>query len=239
MVLNKELKELAVSQWIDFFGVADLSSVREAVLEQGGPEIAGFPFAVSLGIVLNKHIVDQLPRRSEKSVALNYRRHAYDVINQRLDRASSIIAGFIDKKGYRSLPLPAAERTDDERICAAFSHIMAAGLAGMGWIGKSCLLVTPEHGPRVSWTTILTDAPLKPTGTHQEQKCGQCTKCVDICPVQAFTGRPFAVGEPREARYDAGKCNDYFEQMKSKGEIGVCSMCLYVCPYGNKKTVKI
>lgn len=85
-------------------------------------------------------------------------------------------AGFIDKKGYRALPLPAAERIDDERICASFSHKMGASLSGLGWIGKNCLLVTPEHGPRVRWTTILTDAPLEPTGNLQEQKCGRCTK---------------------------------------------------------------
>lgn len=234
MDLNKELNYLADSLWIDYFGVADLSTAREAIFEQGGSDIAEFPFAISLGIVLNKYIVDQLPRRTERSIALNYKHHAYNLINRRLDIASSIIAGFIDKKGYRALPLPAAERIDDERICAAFSHKMGAGLSGLGWIGKSCLLVTPKHGPRVRWTTNLTDAPLEPTGNLQEQKCGSCTKCVDICPVQAFTGRPFVAGEPREARFDAGKCDNYFNLMKSKGEIGVCGMCLYVCPYGGK-----
>lgn len=238
MDFNQELKDLADSQWIDYFGVADLKPAREAVLEQGGLELAGFPYAVSLGIALNKHIVDQLPRRAERYVAINYKHHAYNLVNQRLDTSSSIIAGFIDKKGYAALPLPAAERTDDDRNCAAFSHKMSASLAGLGWIGKSCLLVTPGHGPRVRWTTILTDAPLVPTGKLQEQKCGRCTRCVDICPVQAFTGRPFVAGEPREARYDAEKCDNYYELMKSKGEIAVCGMCLYVCPHGNKKTVK-
>ncbi|MFX4262310.1 4Fe-4S double cluster binding domain-containing protein [Pelotomaculum propionicicum] len=238
MILNKELKDLADSQWIDYFGVADLKTAREVVLEQGGPEAAGFPYAVSLGIVLNQHLVDQLPRRNEKSVALNYKHHASTVIYHRLDTASSIIAGYIDKKGYRALPLPASERINDERLFASFSHIMAAHLAGLGWIGKNCLLVTPQYGPRVNWTTILTDAPLEPTGKLQEQKCGRCNRCVDICPLQALTGRPFVAGEPREARYDAEKCDNFYNLMKSKGEPGVCGMCLYVCPHGNKKTVK-
>lgn len=232
MNLNRELNQLAIKQWIDYFGVADLSVAREAVLAQGGSEIAGFSYSVTLGIALNKHIVDQLPNRTMRSVSLNYEHHAYNLINQRLDIASSVLAGFIDKKGFRALPLPASERIDDERICASFSHKMGANLSGLGWIGKSCLLVTPRHGPRVRWTTILTDAPLAPTGKIQEERCGDCTRCVDICPVRAFTGRPFVADEPREARYDAGKCEKYFDGMKRKGEIGVCGMCLYICPYG-------
>jgi len=53
---------------------------------------------------------------------LNYRLHAYDIINQRLDITSSIISSFLQNEGYRVLPIPAAERIDDERICASFSH---------------------------------------------------------------------------------------------------------------------
>lgn len=45
------------------------------------------------------------------------------------------------------LPLPVAERIDDERICAAFSHKMEANLAGLGWIGKSCLLGNSRTWP--------------------------------------------------------------------------------------------
>ena len=76
--------------------------------------------------------VDQLPNRAERSVALNYRHHAYDIINQRLDLAASIIGSFIQNEGYRALPLPAAERIDDDRICAVFSHKMGANLSGLG-----------------------------------------------------------------------------------------------------------
>jgi epoxyqueuosine reductase QueG len=52
--------------------------------------------------------------------------------------------------------------------------------------------------------------------------------------VQAFTGRNFNETEKRELRYDAKKCHDYFNEMKNKGQISVCGLCLYVCPYGRK-----
>jgi len=93
---------------------------------------------------------------------------------------------------------------------------MSAHLAGLGWIGKNCLLVTPEEGPRVRWTTVLTDAPLQVTGKPMEERCGDCEACIAICPVKAFTGEPFRENESREARFDAGKCNRYFAQMREK-----------------------
>lgn len=140
----------------------------------------------------------------------------------------------MQQSGYRVLPIPASKRYDDERICAVFSHKLGAYLAGLGWIGKSCLLVTPEDGPRVRWTSILKDAPLQPTGEQVEEKCGDCMECVDICPTKAFTGQSFRNNEPREVRYDARKCEKYFETMKEKGHIDVCGMCLYICPHGRK-----
>jgi epoxyqueuosine reductase len=54
-----------------------------------------------------------------------------------------------------------------------------------------------------------------------------------ICPVNAFTNRAFREDEPREARFDADRCVRYFSEMEENGDPSVCSLCLYVCPYGN------
>jgi len=229
------IASLVTSSSCDFLGVADLAIAREAVRDQGGDAVAGFPKAISIGIILPHTIVDQLPNRSNRAVAVNYRSHAYSIINQRLDVVASQVASVLQQAGHRALPIPAAERCDDERICAVFSHKLAAHLAGLGWIGKSCLLVTPQAGPRVRWTSVLTDAPLAATGGPTEEKCGDCAECVDICPVHAFTGRPFRAEEPRSARYDAGSCAKYFEDLEREGGVRVCGLCLYVCPHGRSR----
>lgn len=232
MDLTDRIKELALQNGITYFGAGDLSNAKAAILRQGGPEIWSFPYSISLGISLIDHIVDQLPRRSEPTVALNYKHHAYDVINQRLDLVASIVSGYIQQQGYTVLPIPATKHIDDNEFSAEFSHKMGAGLAGLGWIGKNCLFITPDRGPRVRWITILTDAPIEPTGELMKEQCEDCSDCVDICPVNALTGRPFQKGEPREVRFDAAKCENYFQEMKDKGEIDVCGLCLYICPYG-------
>jgi epoxyqueuosine reductase len=233
-LLDKRLEEISRDFGADFYGVADISNAEDFIIKQGGKGVMGYPCAISIGITLLDSIVDQLPLRFERSIAVNYKHHAYDTINMRLDIIASRLSSMLQKEGYKSFPVPASERYDDERICAVFSHKLAANMAGIGWIGKSCLLITPESGPRVRLTTILTNAPLKPTGKPIENGCGECNVCVDTCPVSAFTGETFNVDENREQRYDAKKCEKYFEIMEEAGKIPVCGLCIYNCPHGKK-----
>ncbi len=240
MGLDEQIRRLAGELGADFYGVADLGPAREEVLRQGGEEMAAYPRAISFGIALFDSIVDELPRRLEdRSVSVNYLHHCYDVINARLDLIASRLAGELTRQNHRSLPLPSKEHFDNERICAQFSHKLAAHLAGLGWIGKSCLLVTPQVGPRVRWNTVLTHAPLQPTGEPMQERCADCNDCVEICPQAAFTGRAFRAEEPREERYDAGKCKSYFISMaESAGRRAACGLCLYVCPYGKPERLR-
>jgi epoxyqueuosine reductase len=234
MTLDKRLREIASNEGVDFFGYADLAPAKQAIKDQGGKRVASYPRAISVGIGIPNALVDQLEDREAAGVRVSYRLHGYRVINARLDQVTSKLASEIERSGYSALPVPASERMDSERICAEFSHKMAANLAGMGWIGKSCLLITPQRGPRVRWGTVLTNAPLESTTSRLKSKCGKCTKCVDICPVHAFTGKPFVEGEPRETRFDARACEKYFDRMEEEGVVQVCGMCLFVCPHGRK-----
>ena len=232
MDLDKRITDWSQEFGLDFFGVADLAPARDAILEQGGPEIAEYPRAISLGIALLDSVVDQLPRRAERAVALSYRFHGYEVVNRQLDTAASRLSSLLQREGYRGLPVAASQHVDEDRLVGSFSHKMGAHLAGLGWIGKSCLLVTPEVGPRVRWATVLTDALLSPTGESVEERCGDCVQCVEICPAQAFSGAPFRKDEPREVRFDAHKCDRYVDQVEEETGLPVCGMCLFICPHG-------
>lgn len=233
MGLEKNLVDTATMWGADYYGVADLSTAQDSILEQGYPEIAAYPRSISVGIALFHPIVDQLPRRQERAVAAGYRSHCYDIINARLDMIISRLASILQHGGHRAYPVAASKRVDDDGIRGIFSHKLSAHLAGLGWIGKNCLLITPDRGPRVRWATVLTDAPLEAKSRPMDERCGDCRDCIDICPVKAFTGRPFRPEEPRASRFDAGKCDRYFSKMKEKNEeTAVCGLCLYICQHG-------
>jgi len=126
--------------------------------------------------------------------------------------------------------MPASEQYD-EHLAGVFSHKVAAHLAGLCWIGKSCLMITPNACPRVRLATVLTDA-LLPPGAPIESQCGTCAACQDICPAGAITGQEFREIETREARLDAAKCHAFIHAGTADGGVPVCGLCMYVCPFG-------
>ena len=162
-----------------------------------------------------------------------YRGHGYDVLNTRLDQITARLYSALQREGSRAFPIRASQMVDRERLLGRFSHKLAAHLAGLGWIGKSCLLVTPQVGPRVRWATVLTDAPLE-AGQPMAERCGSCSACVDACPARAFTGRAFREDEPREMRFDAHACHAYQRQDEERRGTILCGMCVYACPHGRR-----
>jgi epoxyqueuosine reductase len=233
--LDGLLRARAIEWGASLVGVADLIPVREYVRAQGGDHIARYPRVVSLGIALPSDIVDLNGADHLNPVfATIYRGHGYDVINPRLDALASRVASLLQAQGHRVFPIRAAQRRSPDQLYGNFSHKLGAHLAGLGWIGKSCLLVTPEYGPRIRWISVLTEAPLVP-GEPMDERCGDCRVCVDACPAHAFTGRRFVAEEPREARCRAEECEAYQYTKRPGLDRVLCGMCLYSCPHGRRE----
>jgi epoxyqueuosine reductase QueG len=232
VINRKDLEKRAVDLGADYFGVADLAPVRQAMREQSGTRLDAFPTAISIGIALPNVIVDKIKDQNDLAARMNYGHHSYTVINQRLDFVASLLASHIQKSGYSVYPVPASQTVDAERSLSVFSHKIAAHLSGLGWIGKSCMLITSRNGPRVRWASILTDVPLEATGEKTQEKCGNCTACIKICPAEAYSGRPFVETEHRDMRLNPQKCLDYTSELRNSTGNGNCGLCLYVCPHG-------
>jgi epoxyqueuosine reductase len=229
--IQKKVEKKARDMGARFFGAADLGPARDFITSQGGGFLAEFPRAVSLGITLHDGIVDQLPRHREIPVARTYD-YLYYTVNRSLDRIALRISTLLDQNGYKTLLIPASDTLYKEKALGLFSHKLAAHLAGLGWIGPSCLLITPQAGPRVRWVTILTDAPLE-TGSPLSNGCGECRACVDACPPKAFSGRGFHPEEPRDLRFNVQKCMAYRGRLEEKVTgVRVCGMCIQSCPVG-------
>jgi epoxyqueuosine reductase len=113
-----------------------------------------------------------------------------------------------------------------------------AAQAGAGWQGKHTNLVSRNAGSWLFLGTILTDADL-PYDTPEPDHCGGCTRCLDICPTDAFVA-PYQL--------DARRCISYLT-IEHKGQIPRqfrhaignrifgCDDCLAVCPW-NKFAAK-
>jgi epoxyqueuosine reductase len=107
-----------------------------------------------------------------------------------------------------------------------------AAAAGLGWHGKSTMLLNRSLGTWFFLAEIFTSLELPPD-PPQAERCGSCTRCLDACPTGAIT-------EPH--RLDARRCISYLT-IELKGSIPVelrpligdriygCDDCLDACPW--------
>jgi epoxyqueuosine reductase len=224
--LTKELEEFSRQNGAALFGAADLRPAKEFISAQGNFPADRFPRAVSIGMPLNDAIVERHSPLEAKKDSL-YWFHVYDVVTQLLDFLAYRVSRWISDKGFAAFPVPGSTPYNFQKLEGIVSHKLAAHLAGLGWIGKSCLLLTDSFGPRVRFVTVLTDAPLQ-TGSPIDKPCGKCRVCIDACPVRAFTGTEFRAEDPRQARFDVFKCSEYRKEHP-------CGLCVSTCPQGNAR----
>jgi epoxyqueuosine reductase len=105
--------------------------------------------------------------------------------------------------------------------------------AGLGWIGKNSLLITPRNGSYFFIAEIITDLELAYDNSYGGNFCGDCRRCIDACPTQA-------IGQDR--MIDSRKCISYLtiekkgelpEELKGKYKKWIfgCDICQEVCPW--------
>lgn len=206
------------------YGYASIEDYQNYMVD----ELKGYSHAIVIGINIPDKIIDKLDTSSGE---LEYR-NSYNKINERLNHVTKAIEKSIIEEGYDAKAVNASYIIPDGKLYGELSHKMIANLAGLGWIGKSCLLITPHYGPRVRWATILTNLDLQVTNNPTEPKCGNCNLCVVNCPAGAFSGVAFNENDPRESRYDAFKCSKHFDELEKMGRPRLCGLCVKVCPWG-------
>lgn len=231
--LKEELQKKASILGADLFGVAELKEARPFIKQNYGDIVATYPKAVSMGVYFPAKVIDLLAMGPQQIYS-----YYYKVLNSKLDELALLISNFLFKAGYNALPIPASQQLLHDKYKSMFSHKLAASLAGLGWIGKSCCLVNEKVGPRLRLVTVLTDASLKPD-QPVANRCGNCTACVDACTPGAIKGLRFEPTQLLWERFDAKACDDYFQKLKEQYGIGNCGKCLAACPWGKEYASKI
>ena len=229
--LKNKIKEKAFSLGADLFGVADLEkfdfenskTVPDNILN-------GFKRAISIAIALPKTIFSKIENAPTPEYA-----KVYNTVNNKLDEISVYLSKFIENLGFKALPIPASQIIDRQNFKGAITHKAIARLAGIGWQGKSLLIVSPEFGPRIRLATILTDIYLE-SDKPIENRCGECSNCKEICPANAIKGvlPENEYYKDREEALFFNKCREkLINEFAKIGNVGypICGFCRKACPY--------
>ncbi|MBY4677051.1 tRNA epoxyqueuosine(34) reductase QueG [Marinobacterium arenosum] len=149
-------------------------------------------------------------------------RDYHKLMRKRLTQLGKQIEQQVENLGYRAFvdSAPILERP-------------LARQAGIGWIGKHSLVLNRDAGSLFFLGELFVDLPLPVDPPYDEEHCGRCTACMDVCPTNAF---------PQPYVLDGRRCISYLT-IELKGSIPEelrplmgnrifgCDDCQLICPW--------
>lgn len=203
----------------DFFRVVDVSMLSKE-------ENQGYGIALLIGSALSPNYILRGVKEKKLDKSEFYAKECLT------DKLAEFTAEYIIQKGYKAFAQ--SERNLNENGCyddttktTTLPHKKIAMMAGLGWIGKSNLLVTRKYGSALCMSSVLTDIPVcAEKKTILMPECGDCTICQENCPSGAIKGTSWEAGIKRSLIVDVDQCRR-------------CLNCMIKCPYTLKYMKKI
>lgn len=222
MELTEELKQLLYDKGAGLVGIGDMSRVQNCDFQAGA----------AVAVPLPENIIRDLLKAPTKEYY-----ELYYFLNRKLNEIVMAGEEFLRNKGFDAYAQTTERVEVNEENVSVLPHKTVAVRAGLGWIGKNCLLVTPRYGSAIRISSLLTNAPLKCGEAVTKSRCGKCSLCVRNCPAQALKGTLWEAGMRREEIVDVRKCYKKQVEIMSKEtgiETDLCGKCFAVCAYTQK-----
>jgi epoxyqueuosine reductase QueG len=222
-----QLKNLVLGEGSFLFGVAEVTGLPEEHCSLARKTREGLNRAVSLAFHLSDRVLEDVADAPTRLYFFHYQR-----VNVLLDELGLKITNFIQSRGWDALPIPASQIIDWEKQRAHVSHKHIAVRAGLGWIGRNNLLVSPQFGSRQRLITVLTNMPLE-VNKPLPPGCGNCRACISSCPSQSI--------KERSEDFDHVGCYHMIKALVKKAGISqnICGLCVKACRPKKKVTAEI
>ena len=257
----EDIKRTATEFGADLVGIASAKTLNAFPPDPLWPQTPDriSPSCKSIIVIVSRIPVAAF--RAKSGVAVQY---LDMLVLRRMDRIAYRLAEVLEREGHPSF-VTAAQETDWDYKRASYGRLSTRHLgieAGLGTFGLEVNILTPEFGPRIYLTGILTDLELEPDEIMTEQVCigESCSRCLYSCPTDAvkhfgidkrncakeaqefgfMTSLPvwekFIDGDA-QTRKDLLASRDIYGfwqgLLRVVGSFGDCPRCLAVCPVGN------
>ena len=256
-----EVKQLAKELGADLVGIASAKVLNDFPPDPQWPQTPEriSPYCKSVIVIVQRIPVGAF--RCKSNVPVQYMDM---LVLRKMDKVSYRLADRLERAGYPSF-VTAGQETDWSYKRASYGRLSTRHLgieAGLGTLGLDVNILTPEYGPRVYLTGVLTELELEPDSPMTEQVCigESCSRCLHSCPVDAIghfdIDKRACAKEAQEFGFstilkfferfvDADRAQksamirslDLFGfwqgLLRVVGSFGDCPRCLAVCPIGS------
>ena len=217
-VLSAEVKRVAKEAGADLVGIASIDRYANAPPELHPRGI--FRHTQSIIALACRMLRGALKTIEDGTYWQAYNCDSYQYLNEVLaPHMLRKVVIFLEDRGYTAVPIHNPFGPRDGRPVGAGApqpdaeiHLrLMACAAGLGELGLSKLLLTPQFGPRQRIFGVLTDAVLEPDPLLTEGICDECGACAEQCPAGAIPRErtvEVKIGERvfRHGLLDTAKC---------------------------------
>lgn len=188
----------------------------------------GYPTGISIGVALDPFLIEGLLDSPSEAFQENGAS-----VRASLVRLRHSCVEFLIERGHQAC-FSRSGVTDEANFMSDLPHKTVATRAGIGWIGKSALLISEDFGGALRLTSVLTDAPLPVARAFDVSRCGSCEECVIHCPGKAIIGTEWRVGLDRASIFKPEACDKARKERSRTAGLGdgrLCDVCIAVCPW--------
>jgi len=228
-LLSEKIKNLADSSGIDALGFAEASEFSNYALKNSkrrDPKLS-LPTAKTIvvaGIYIGALTLPNWANLWYGRTSRLYLSRFFLGIVKQLEP----IANFIKNQGYQAI------------VCKSGSILplkLAAVRAGLGWQGKHSLLISKKYGTFLALGGIITNADLDHNAKEEFNRCRDCDKCQQACPLAALD-QSYVLNR-KKCMSNLLQDENLPEKVQKvmKNRIVDCEICQQACPW-NKKHLK-
>jgi len=207
-----ELRAFAQSHGVDQLEFVKLP--RDLIFQHMG---VLYDNAIILAMEMDQELIDKAPSQDTMNMVFE----TYDT----LGIAANKIAEFLRENGFGAQA--------DHPLGGLVLFPPLAQKAGIGFVGKHGLLITPEFGSRVRLAAVYTSIENLPFAEQNDHSwiadyCSSCGLCIRGCPPRAILNESIVHDSGQTTNIKQAECFEYFLQYYG------CSVCIKVCPFSKK-----
>lgn len=189
--LENQLKKIAKESGAALVGIASKERLHDSP-PSADPEylLPSAQSIISFAVTLDKKIIRDFMSKKDWLSHCEERKQLARSLYAIGDR----LVDFLKSKGFDAVnvdinnnyrPEPGArDVTEMTEFIPEFSHRYGAVAAGIGRLGWSGNLLTPEYNALVELGTVITSARLEPDPLLESNPCDRCKLCTAVCPVE-------------------------------------------------------